>query len=102
MIYSNIPPCPGDPRNFTLYKGKNGDYRWQAKRGTYTPVKLNSSLEQSKARLELEQANAIPDPRLSVGVRDFRDSGDQAFIVGVSLPIPVFNANRGNIEELLA
>ena len=62
-------------------------------------VKLNSSLEQSKARLELEQANAIPDPRLSVGVRDFRDSGDQAFVVGVSLPIPVFNANRGNIEK---
>lgn len=62
-------------------------------------LKLNSSLEQSKARLELEQANAIPDPRLSVGVRDFRDSGDQAFIVGVSLPIPVFNANRGNIEK---
>lgn len=62
-------------------------------------VKLNSSLEQSKARLDLEQANAIPDPRLSVGVRDFRDSGDQAFVVGVSLPIPVFNANRGNIEK---
>lgn len=62
-------------------------------------VKLNSSLEQSKARLELEQANAIPDPRVSVGVRDFRDSGDQAFVVGLSLPIPVFNANRGNIEK---
>lgn len=62
-------------------------------------VKLNSSLEQSKARLDLEQANAIPDPRLSVGVRDFRDSGDQAFVVGVSLPIPVFNANRGNITK---
>ena len=62
-------------------------------------VKLSSSLEQSKARLDLEQANAIPDPRLSVGVRDFRDSGDQAFVVGVSLPIPVFNANRGNIEK---
>lgn len=62
-------------------------------------IKLNSGLEQSKARLELEQANAIPDPRVSVGVRDFRDSGDQAFVVGLSLPIPVFNANRGNIEK---
>lgn len=62
-------------------------------------VKLGSSLEQSKARLELERANAIPDPLLSVGLRDFRDSGDQAFVVGVSLPIPVFNANRGNIEK---
>jgi len=62
-------------------------------------VKLNTSLEQSKGRLDLEKANAIPDPRLNVGVRDFRDSGDQAFVVGVSLPIPIFNANRGNIAK---
>ncbi len=62
-------------------------------------MKLNSNVEQSKARLNLEQANAIPDPRLSVGVRDFRGSGDQAFMVGVSFPIPLFNTNRGNIEK---
>lgn len=62
-------------------------------------VKLESSYEQSKARLELEKANAIPDPLVSVGMRDFRDSKDQAFVVGVSLPIPVLNANRGNIAK---
>lgn len=62
-------------------------------------VKLNSSLEQSKARLDLEQANAIPDPRFSVGMIDIPSAKDQAFMVGVSLPIPVFNANRGNIEK---
>jgi cobalt-zinc-cadmium efflux system outer membrane protein len=61
--------------------------------------KLNAALEQSRARLDLEQANSIPDPRLSLGMRDFRDSGDKAFLLGVSLPIPVFNANRGNIEK---
>ncbi len=61
--------------------------------------KLNAALEQSRARLDLEQANAIPDPRLSLGMRDFRDSGDKAFLLGISLPIPVFNANRGNIEK---
>lgn len=62
-------------------------------------AKLESSLAQSRARLALEKANAIPDPSVNVGVRDFRDSGDQAFMVGVSLPIPVFNANRGNIAK---
>lgn len=61
--------------------------------------KLDASLEQSRARLELESASAIPNPRLNMGVRDFRDSGNQAFIVGVSLPIPVLNANRGNIAK---
>lgn len=49
-------------------------------------IKLESSFEQSKARLDLEKANAIPDPSVSVGVRDFRDTGDQAFLVGVSQP----------------
>ncbi|MFZ4761188.1 MAG: TolC family protein [Alphaproteobacteria bacterium] len=62
-------------------------------------VKLNSSLEQAKARLDLERANAIPDPRLNVGVRDFRGTGDQALMVGISLPIPVLDANQGNIEK---
>ncbi len=62
-------------------------------------VRLNASLEQSKGKLDLEKANAIPDPRLNVGVRDFQGSGDQAFVVGVSLPIPIFNANRGNIDK---
>ncbi len=62
-------------------------------------VRLGSNIEQSKARLELERANAIPDPQLNIGVRDLRDTGDRAFVVGVSLPIPVFNANGGNIER---
>jgi cobalt-zinc-cadmium efflux system outer membrane protein len=62
-------------------------------------VKLGSSLEQSKARLDLERANAIPDPRFNAGIIEIPSANDKAFVVGVSLPIPVFNANRGNIEK---
>lgn len=62
-------------------------------------VKLNSSLEQSKARLDLEHANSIPDPRINAGMIEIPSANDRAFVVGVSLPIPVFNANRGNIEK---
>lgn len=62
-------------------------------------VKLNSALEQSRARLDLEKANAIPDPRVNLGIREFRDSGDRAFVVGLSLPIPILNANQGNIQK---
>ena len=42
---------------------------------------------------------AIPDPTISAGIRDFRDTGDKAFVAGISFPIPIFNANRGNIER---
>ncbi|TAF14576.1 MAG: TolC family protein [Alphaproteobacteria bacterium] len=62
-------------------------------------VKLGALTEQSKARLDLEKANAIPDPRFTVGMIDIPSARDRAFMVGVSLPIPVFNANRGNIEK---
>jgi len=40
---------------------------------------------------------AIPDPTIFGGVRDFDRTGDQAFLVGVSLPIPVWNRNQGNV-----
>lgn len=60
-------------------------------------------LKDEKASLvELERAQAIPDPNFSLGVRDFRDSGDQAFVFGVSLPIPVLNQNQGNIAKARA
>lgn len=62
-------------------------------------AKINSSLEQAEARLELEKANAIPDPRLSGSIVDIPIANDRAFVIGVSFPIPVFNANRGNIEK---
>jgi len=62
-------------------------------------ARYDNQLQKSKAALDLEQANAIPDPTFSVGVRDFRETGDKAFVAGLSIPIPVFNANRGNIEK---
>lgn len=59
----------------------------------------HSELARSKANLDLERANAIPDPSISVGVREFRESNDRAFVAGLSIPIPVFNANGGNIAK---
>lgn len=59
----------------------------------------NALHAQSKAAIDLEKSNAIPDPRFNMGVRDFRDSGDQAFLVGVSIPFPLFNRNQGNISK---
>lgn len=59
----------------------------------------SASAEQARSLLDLEQANAIPNPTFGVGVRDFRATSDQALIASVSFPLPVFNMNRGNIEK---
>lgn len=54
------------------------------------------------ARVKLAQAEGVPDVTASGGVRNFRESGDTAFIVGVSIPLPVFNRNRGSIAAARA
>ncbi len=51
------------------------------------------------AAFQLEKNQNIPDPSFSLGVRDFRETGHQAMVAGVSLPLPVFNRNSGNIAR---
>ncbi len=49
----------------------------------------------------LEKANRIPDPSIGLGYRRLNDEADQAFVVGLSLPLPVFDRNQGSIQEAL-
>jgi cobalt-zinc-cadmium efflux system outer membrane protein len=62
-------------------------------------VRWEAEEARTQARLALEEAKAIPDPRVSVGVREFNDSEERAFLVGVSIPIPLFDLNSGNIAK---
>ncbi|PZP83770.1 MAG: metal transporter [Azospirillum brasilense] len=55
-----------------------------------------------KANFELEKANAVPDPSVNASVRRLSISDDQAFVVGVSFPLPVLNRNQGNIARARA
>lgn len=56
-------------------------------------------LDQSRHRLALEQAGSLPDPRIDIGVTEINAMNSRAFTVGVAVPIPVLNANRGNISR---
>ena len=49
------------------------------------------------AEIERQQSLRIPDPTVSAGVRRFEESGDHAFLVGVSIPLPFRDRNQGNI-----
>lgn len=59
----------------------------------------SANAEQARSLLDLEKANAVPNPTFGVGARDFRTTNDQALVASVSIPLPVFNMNRGNIEK---
>jgi len=60
---------------------------------------------QRNAELILARLKPIPDVHLSAGWRHFQDTDDNAVRLGVSIPLPVFDQNTGNIiaaEEMLA
>jgi len=56
-------------------------------------------LEQRRASLELEKANATSDITLSGGFKRFNETDDNAVVFGVSIPLPIANRNQGSILE---
>lgn len=60
---------------------------------------FDADVTQAQSALSLEKANAFPDPTLGFGVKQFREDDTQAFVAGVSFPIPVFNINRAGIQR---
>lgn len=54
--------------------------------------------EAARARVQLARSDAVPDITASGGVRRFRESGDTALVAGISIPLPIRDRNRGNIE----
>ena len=46
------------------------------------------------AATDRARAGAFPDVTVSAGVRRFENTGDSAFLAGVSLPLPLFDRNQ--------
>lgn len=58
----------------------------------WTAVRAQRDAELLTARLK-----PIPDVRASVGWRHFRESGDNAAVVGLSMTLPLWDQNKGDI-----
>src|SRR3546814_19853625 len=57
------------------------------------------SVERSLAQIEVERSKRYPDVELSVGVAKNNELGRNQTIVGVSVPLPFFDRNQGNLYE---
>ncbi|ENZ82875.1 MULTISPECIES: TolC family protein [Caulobacter] len=64
-----------------------------------TPAVLAAEADREAAarRVRIEKTRAVPDVTVSAGVRRFSGDDSTALVAGVSIPIPVFDQNRGNI-----
>jgi cobalt-zinc-cadmium efflux system outer membrane protein len=58
-----------------------------------------TAISQREAALELERAKAKPDVTVGGGIRRKEETSDNALVVGLSIPLPLFNRNQGNIKE---
>jgi cobalt-zinc-cadmium efflux system outer membrane protein len=56
----------------------------------------------AETRIAVERVRATPDVTASVGVRRFEAEDATALTFGLSLPLPLFDRNRGNIEAAQA
>lgn len=54
-------------------------------------------IDQREASLELERAQRIPDLTVSVGSQYDALERERVNVVGLSIPIPLFNRNQGNV-----
>ena len=56
---------------------------------------LDDLVERQQHMIELEKSFRIPDLTVSVGPRRFEETGQSAWVAGISLPIPIFDRNQG-------
>ena len=48
---------------------------------------------------DLERSQRISDPTVKIGIREFRGNNEQALVAGLSVPLPIFNWNQGNVSH---
>ncbi len=74
------------------------------------PARLQSAPALREAQLELRRLSALadlesarrtPDVTVSLGATRSAEVGRNQMIVGISVPLPVFDTNRGNLQEAL-
>jgi cobalt-zinc-cadmium efflux system outer membrane protein len=70
-------------------------------RSLASPLALQAikNMEQRKALLEVEKTRRIPNLTISAGVLNHSQTGGTTAIVGISLPLQLFDRNQGNLQQ---
>jgi outer membrane protein, heavy metal efflux system len=58
-----------------------------------------TELSQREAALRLERSRAVPDVSIVAGYRRFTEVNAGAYVLGASVSLPLFDKNRGSIQE---
>jgi len=61
-------------------------------------ARWTTEIAKRRAAVKLAEAKAIPDLTTGFGVRHFKQSNDTALVFEISLPIPIFDWNQGEVS----
>ena len=64
-------------------------------------AKARIEVDRRQALTQVERSRRIPDITLNMGVKRSEELGRNQAIVGVSIPLPFFDRNQGNVLEAL-
>ena len=56
-------------------------------------------VEQRRALVDLQQSQGVPDITVSAGYRRYAQTGESTALLGIAIPIPLFDRNQGNLRE---
>jgi cobalt-zinc-cadmium efflux system outer membrane protein len=62
-------------------------------------ARWEDELARHEAAADLARAGAIPDVTVGVGYRHFKESHDDAMLAAVSVPLPLYDRNQGEIGK---
>ena len=62
-------------------------------------ARSQKNVAQRQALLQVEQSKRVPDITLKAGVRRFSQTGENTSLLGIAIPLPLFDRNQGNLRE---
>ena len=74
----------------------------RAAAGTLALAAAEAELATADAQVRLARANRVPDLRVSAGARRIAESDDTAAVVGLSIPLRLFNSGRASVDQARA
>jgi len=76
---------------------------WLARLADHPRLARQAALrEAAEAAVDLARAGAVPDVTVGGGVRFLREGADVGFVAGLSLPLPIYDRNQGNVRAARA
>jgi len=62
-------------------------------------ARWDTEMDRQRAALALAQARGAPDVSVSAGLKQYNETDDRAFMLGLSVPLPLFDRNQGGVLE---